>query len=100
MKIISISWIINITNIFNISEEHHKEHRAQKFITTFFGNKLFGHIIKNNQFFYREDAYKNMCYTGVYITNQAKWAKNINGLQPSSSSKIVVHTHKKVETHI
>ena len=43
MKIIPIYWIINITNILNISEARYSEQRAQKNITNFFDNNFLAH---------------------------------------------------------
>jgi len=40
-----ISWIINMTNIFNISETHYYKQNAQKNITNLLDNDFFGTLL-------------------------------------------------------
>jgi len=70
MKIISISWKINITDIFNISNAHYLEQRAQKNITNLFDNKFLSTLLRKINFFMR--VYIEMFVLhGVYIANRA-----------------------------
>jgi len=56
-----------MTNIFNISETHYYEQRAQLNITNFFDNKFFDTLLRTTKVFYMKGVYRNLfIYGGIY----------------------------------
>lgn len=73
--------LINLLIVYATLSVRHKE---QKKYHQFFYNKLFDTLLKTTKKIYREGAYIEIfVYTGIYIENWNKRAKNINKLQSS-----------------